>query len=51
MNRLRLSASVSIFILVFLIVVVSGYTLPYEKVTAGIGTQRAYQCLRPNTAL
>ncbi len=41
MNRLRLSASVLIFILVFLIVVVSGYTLPYEKVTAGIGTQRA----------
>ena len=49
MNRLRLSASVLIFILVFLIVVVSGYTLPYEKVTAGIGAQRE-MCIRDRIA-
>ncbi len=41
MKRLRPSASVLIFVLVFLIVVVSGYTLPYEKIAVGAGTQRA----------
>lgn len=41
MKRLCPSASILIFILAFVITVVSGYTLPYGKVVAGIGTHRA----------